>query len=177
MSYMDALWIKIANSYSKWPPIACTQSLNLCGHSSIELRNTSTGKSAVAFLRDHFKLSISGCLFLQHPLPWTELELPAGLSPSTQSTDNPAVAGDKCSRLHLHFRLVFCKSVPKPLGLQIVVQSFKRWLVSRDIPILKFKAVSSEGICRFPVDVLCNLIDGWPQWLKDCVHANGGHFE
>ena len=114
-----------------------TQSLSLCGHSSIKLCNISTGKSAAAFRRYCFKLSILGCLFLQHPLPWTELELPTGLSPSTQGTDNPAVAEDTFSRLHLHFRLAFCKSRHKPLELQIVVQSFRRWLASRDIPILK----------------------------------------
>ena len=104
------------------PPIACTQSLSFCGHSSVELRNTSSGKYVAAFQRDHFKLSILGCLFMQHPLPWTELKLPVGLSPSTQDTDKPAVAGDKCSGLHLHFRLAFCKSGPKSLGLQIVFQ-------------------------------------------------------
>ena len=114
-----------------------TQSLSLCGQSSIKLCNTSTGKSAAAFRRDRFKLSMLGCLVLQHSLLWTELELPAGLSPSTQGMDNPAVAGDKCYGSHLHFRLAFCKSGPKPLGLQIVVQSFRRWLTSRDIKILK----------------------------------------
>ena len=103
------------HSSSKWPPLARTQSVSLYGHSSIELPNTSTGKSAAAFRRDRFKLSILGCLFLQHPIPWTEVELPAGLSPSTQGTDNPAVTGDKCYRLHLHFRLAFCKSGPKPM--------------------------------------------------------------
>ena len=70
--------------------------LSLCGHSSIELCNTLTGKSAAAFRRERFKRSILGCLLLQHPLPWTEMELPAGLSPSTEGTDNPAVTGDKC---------------------------------------------------------------------------------
>ena len=114
---------KIRNSFSKWPPLALTQSLRLCGHPPSKLRNTSTGKSAAACRRDRFKHSILGCLFLQHPLPWTQLELPAGLRPSTQGMDNPAVAGDKCFRLHLHFRLAFCKSRPKPLGLQIVVQA------------------------------------------------------
>ena len=122
MTYRDALWIKITNSYSKLPPLACTQSLSLCGHSPVELRNT-IGKSAAAFRRDRFKLSILGCLFLQHLLPWTELELPTGLSPSTQGMDNPAVAGDKCSELYLHCRLAFCKSRPKPLELQIVIQA------------------------------------------------------
>ena len=58
-------------------------------HPSIELRNISTGKSAAAFRRDCFKLSILGCLFLRHPILLSELELPAGLSPSTQGTDNP----------------------------------------------------------------------------------------
>ena len=113
-------YIVEVRNFSHCPPC-------LSGRSSIELHNT-TGKSVAAFRRDRFKLSVLGCLFLQHPLPWTELELPAGLSPSTQGTDNPAVAGDKCSGLHLHFRLAVCKSVYKPLGLQIVVQSFRRWL-------------------------------------------------
>ena len=46
-----------------------------------------------------------------------ETSRPVELSPSTQGTDTPAVAGNKCCRLHLHFRLAFCKSRPKPLGL------------------------------------------------------------
>ena len=146
---MDALWIKITNSYSKWPPLARTQSLRLCVHSSIELHNTSTGKSAAAFWRDRFKLSILGCLFLQHPLPWTELELPSGLSPSTQGTDNPSVAGDKCSGLQLHFRLAFCKSGSKPHGLQIVVQASGDDLQVETSQYWKFKAVSLVGSCRF----------------------------
>ena len=137
MNHMDALWIKIVYSCSKWPPLSRTQSLKLCCRPSIELRNTLTGKSAAAFRRDNFKLSILGCLFLQHLLPRTELELPPGLSPSTQGTDNPAVAGEEYSRLHLHFRLAFSKSRPKALGLQIVVQSFRRRLALRDIRILK----------------------------------------
>ena len=75
MSYMDALWIKIPNSYSKWPAIACTQPLSLCGHSSIELCNKSTGKSAAAFRRDPYKLSILGyvssCNTLFHGQNWS----------------------------------------------------------------------------------------------------------
>ena len=140
MTYMDAF--KIANSYSKWPPIAYIQALSLSGHSSIELRNTSTAKSAAAFRKDRFKLSILGCPYLQHPLPWTELELPAGLSSSTQGMDNPAVAWDKCYKFNLHFRLAFLKPRPKLLRLQIVVQveTSQYW---------KFRAVSSEGSYRF----------------------------
>ena len=149
MRYMDALWIEIANSYSKQPLLACTQSLSLCSHSSVELCNTSTGKSAAAFWRDCFKLSLLGCLFLQQPLPWTELELPAGLSPNTQGTNNPAVAEDKCSGLHLHFRLAFCKSEPKLLGLKIVVQSSGDGFEKETSQYWKFKAVCPEGWCRF----------------------------
>ena len=96
-----------------------------------------------------FKLSILGCLFLQHPLPWTELELPAGLRSSTQGMDNPAVAGDKCSGLHLHFRLAFWKSGHKPLILQIAVQASGDGLQVETSQYWKFKAVSSEGSCRF----------------------------
>ena len=149
MIYKDALWIKIANSYLKWPTLVHTQSFSLCGHPSIEFRNTSTGKSAAAFRRDRFKLLILGYLFMQHPLPWTELELSAGLSPSTQGTDNRVVAGDKCSGLHVHVRLAFCKSGSKPLGLQNVVQASGDGLQVETSQYWKFKAVSSEGSYRF----------------------------
>ena len=108
---------------TKLPPLARTQSLSLCGLSSIESGNTSIGESATAFRRDRFKLSILGCLFLQHPLPWTEQQFPAGLSPSTQGTEHPAMAGDRCPGFHPHFRLAFCKSGPTPLGLQIEVET------------------------------------------------------
>ena len=67
---------------TKWPPITCIKSLSLCGHPSIELLNTSTGNSAAAFRRDRFKLSILGCLFLQHPFLWTELELQQDSAPA-----------------------------------------------------------------------------------------------
>ena len=151
MSYMDALWIKIRNSYSKWPPLARTEPFSLCGRSSIELLNTSTGKSAAAFRRDRFKLKLQilGSFFLQHPLPWTEVELPAGLSPSTQDTDNQAVAGDKYFGLHLHFRSAFCKSGPKSLGLQIVFQDSGDGLQVETSQYWAFKAVSSEGSCVY----------------------------
>ena len=34
-----------------------------------------------------------------------------------------------------------------------------------------------KATADFPSDVLRNSIHGWPQELKDCVHANGGHSE
>ena len=154
--------MQIRNTYSKWPPLARTQYLSLNGR---------------CLPKNRFKLSILGCLFLRHPLPWTELELPAGLSPITQGTDNQAVAGDKCSGLHLHFRLVFCKSRPKPLGLKIVAQALGDGLQVETSQYLKFKRSLWKTGADFPVDVLRNSIDEWPQRLKDCVSANGGHFE
>ena len=60
---------------------------------------------------------------LANPLPWTDLELSTGLSPSIQGMVNLAVAGDKYSGLHHYFRLAFCKTGPKPHGLQIMVQA------------------------------------------------------
>ena len=100
MSYMNALWIKIINSYSKWPPLACTQSLSLCGHSPIELRNASTGKSAAASL--NFQCwGISSCK--PSPGAWTTICSPRGLGPYFQKANlkwklspehlSPATAG------------------------------------------------------------------------------------
>ena len=34
-----------------------------------------------------------------------------------------------------------------------------------------------KAAADFPVDVLLNSVDEWLQRLKDCVRANGGHFE
>ena len=34
-----------------------------------------------------------------------------------------------------------------------------------------------KAAADFPVDVMRNSIDGHPQRFKDCVRANGGHFE
>ena len=60
---------KSKNSYSKWPPFAHTESLSLYGHSSIELCNTSSGKSAAAFQRGRFKaFNIGMSLFASHLL-------------------------------------------------------------------------------------------------------------
>ena len=149
MRYKDALWMNIANSYSKWSTLERAQSLSPCGHPLIKLRNTSNGKSAAAFRRNCFKIWSLRCLYLQHSLPWTELELPAGLSPSTDGTDNPAVAEDKCSGIHLHWRFAFYKSEPKPLGLQILVQSSGDGLQTETSRYWKFKVFSSEGWYRF----------------------------
>ena len=149
MSYMDVLWIKIANSYSKWPHISYTQSLSLCGHSSIELCNTSTGKSAAAFRRDRFKLSTLGCLYLQ-PLfhgenwsfqhvsasahkarttqQWPETNVPDFISTS----DWPSASPD--------LNPLDYKLWSKASGDGLQVDTSQYW---------KFKAISSEGSCRF----------------------------
>ena len=34
-----------------------------------------------------------------------------------------------------------------------------------------------KAAAHFPVDLLRNSVDGWPQRLKDCVRANGGRIE
>ena len=149
MSYMDALWIKIRNSYSKWLPLALIQSLSLSGRSSIELRNSSTGKSAAAFRRNRFKLSVLGCLFLQHPLPWIELELPAVLSPSTQGMDNQQlqetnvpdfISTSDWPSVSPYLNLLDYKLWSKASRDGLQVEIFQYW---------NFKAVSSEGSCRF----------------------------
>ena len=163
MSYMDALWIKITNSYSKWPPLACTQSLSLCGHSSVKLRNTSTGKSAAASWRDRFKFSVLDVPSCKPSLQdWTTICSPRGLGPDLQKANLkwrwcpehlcPATAG-----------------LSVPCGLELS-------------PARSSSSVHGRGCCKkreaanFPV-VLRNSIDEWPQRLKDCVHANSGHFE
>ena len=144
--------------------------LNPCVHSSIELRNTSTRKSAAALRSDRFKLSILICLFLQYPLPWAELEPPAGLTPSIQGTDNPAEAGDKCSGLHLHFRLAFWKSGPKVFDYKLRSKlhevACKKWHPN----IESLKRSLWKAAPDFPVDVyVIQLISGHKDLRTACV--------
>ena len=48
-------------------------------------------------------------------------------------------------------------------GLQVETSHYRNYL--------------RKAAADFPIDVLRNSIDGWPQRLKDCVHAISGHFE
>ena len=43
--------------------------------------------------------------------------------------------------------------------------------------IESLKRSLQKAVADFPVDLLRNSIDEWPQRLKDCVHAIGGHIE
>ena len=151
--------------------------LKTCGHSSIELHNTSTGKSAAAFRRDDFKLSILGCLFLQSPLPWTELGLPAGLA-----TAHTARKTQKWQETNVPD---FMSTSDWPsASLDLNPLDYKQWSKLQEMAckqrhpnIESLKQSLQKAAADFPVNVLCNSIDGWPQRLKDCVCANRGHFE
>ena len=147
MSYMDVLWIKIATSYPKWPLLARTQSLSHCGHPSIKLRNTSTGKPAAAFRRDRFKHSILGYVYLQ-AISWSfgpQFLHQGGLGLGLQKANlkwrwspeyfTPSTAG---------------LSVPCVLELSPAENCpWKRVLQEEISQYWKFKAVSLEGSCRF----------------------------
>ena len=181
MSYMDVLWIKIATSYSKWTPLARTQSLSHCGHPLIKLRNTPTGKSAAAFRRNRFKLSILGfSTYKPSPDAWTTICSPRSLGPNLQKVNLkwrwspeyscPATAG---------------LSVPCVLGLSPAGSSSRPTVHGRgcckkrhpNIGCLKLKPPLRKAAADFPVVVyLRNLIDERPQRFKDSVRANGGHF-
>ena len=177
MTYMNALWNKITTSYSKWPPLARTQSLCLCGYSSIELRNTSTRKSAAAFRRDSFKLSILRSLFLQAiSWVWTTIYSPRDLVPDLQKANLkrrwslehmfPATAGLS----------VPCVLEPSPAGSSSSVHG-RGCCKKRHPNIESLRRSLRKAAADFPVDVLRNSIDEDLQRLKDCVRANGSHFK
>ena len=172
---MDALWIKITNTYSKWPQLACTQSLSLCGHSSIELLSTSTWKSAAAFRRDCFKRSILGYLFLQ-AISWS---LDHDLYPKGFRS-GLAEGQSEVSLEHL-FPATAGLSMPCVLGLNPAGSSSSvhgRGCCKKRHPNIEISKRSlRKAAADFPVDMLLNSIDEWSQYLKDCVHANGDQFE
>ena len=72
-------------------------------------------------------------------------------------------------------------SVPCVLGLSPAGSSnsvhgrgcFKK----RHLNIASLKRSLRKAAEDFPVDVLRNSIDEWPQRLKNCVHVLGGYFE
>ena len=143
MRYMDVLWIKIASSYSKWPPLAHTQSLSLCGHPSIELRNT-TGKIAAVFGRQYWDVSSCNTLFHGQNRSFQQDSAPAHKPQTTQqwqetnvpdfisTSDWPSVSPD--------LNPLDYKLWSKASGDGLQVETSQYW---------KFKAVSSEGSCKF----------------------------
>ena len=119
-----------SSCYWKWPTLACTQCWSLYGHSSIELCNTSTGKFAAAFRRDHYSILGSSLL----PTPCSMYRTGASSRTQTQHTRHRQPSSgwrQKCSGLHLHFRLAFWKSGPKPPLTTNCGPNFRRWLASR----------------------------------------------
>ena len=99
---------------------------------------------------------VSSCNNLFHGQNWS-------FQQDSDPAHNPPVAGDKCSALHLHFRLAFCKSGPKPLGLHFVVQSSGDASKKRHPNTESLKRSLRKAAADFPVDVVHNLIYGWPQ--------------
>ena len=148
MSYMDVLWIKITNSYSKWTPLACTQSLSLCGHSSIELRSTLANlqlpSKETTLNFQYWDVSSCNILFHGQNLSFQQDSTPAHKAWTTQQwletnvLDFISTSDWPCVTRYL-----------KPLALQIVFQSSGDDLQVETSQYWKFKAVPSEGSCRF----------------------------
>ena len=177
MSYVDALWLKIVNIYSKWPPSAHTRSLSLCGHISIELRNKSTGKSAATFRRDCFILSILECVYLQ-AISWSldhNLKSKGFWSEFAEGQSEVETKSGIFASCHCWVVSALCVGV-SPAGNSGSVHG--RGCCKVRLPnIESLKRFLRKAAADFRVDVLHNSIDEWPQRLKDCVHAIGGHFE
>ena len=136
-----------------------TQSLSLCGHSSTKLCNISTGKSAAAFRRNHFKLSIMGCLYLQviswsldHIL-WSK-GFRSGLAKGQSEVEMKSGTFVSC---HCWVVRALCVGAESCWKLQFC--PWKRVLLEETSQYWKLKSVSAD----FPVDVLRNSTDGWPQ--------------
>ena len=141
--------------------------LNLCGHSSIVLRNTSTGILAAAFQRDRFKLSILGRLFLQYPLPWTELELPAGLSPIHKARTTQKWLETNVP--DFIFPLDWPSESPdlNPLDYKLWYKFQEMACKKRHPNIESLKQSLHKAAADFPVDVLRNSIDECLKRFKD----------
>ena len=166
MSYMNALWIKIANSYSKWPPLACTQFLSVCGHPSIELCNTATGKSAAAFGTDHSKLSIWGYLYLQ-AISWSlDLNLYSKGFRSRLAEGQSEVEMKSGTFVSSHWWVVrtLCGGAESCRKLSSV--HGRGCCKKRHSNIESLKRSLRKAAAGFPVDVLHNSTDGWPQRLR-----------
>ncbi len=61
---------------------------------------------------------------------------------------------------------------------------YKLWSVLQDMScknrhpnIYSLKHSLVKAVADFPLEMLCNSKDEWPQRLKDCVKVKGGHFE
>ena len=139
----------------------------------IELRNTSTGNSAAAFRRDRFKVQY--LLAKPSPEAWTTICNPGSLGPDLQKANQkwrwgPELLSPVTARLS-----VLCVLALSPSGSSSSVHG-RGCCKKRHPNIESLKRSLWKAVADFPIDVLRNLIDEWTQRLKDCVHANGGHF-
>ena len=107
--------------------------------------------------------NVSSCSTLFHGQNWSFQQDSAR---THKALNNPAVAGDKCSRLHLHSDWPSASPDLNPLDYKLWSKASADGLQVETSQYWKFKAISLED---FPVDVLHNSIDGWPQRFKDCV--------
>ena len=146
-----------------------TQSLSLCGHPSVELRNTPTGKSAVPFQGNCLNFQywyVSSCNTLFHGQNWsfqqdsapvhkvqtTEQWQETSVQDLISTSDWPSAGPDLYP---LDYILWYKASAD---GLQIGTSQYE-----------SLKQNLRKAAADFPVDVLRNSSDGWPQRLKDCV--------
>ena len=146
---MDVLWIKMSTSYSKWSPIACTQSLSLSGHSSIELRNTSTANlqlpsEETSLIFQYWDVSFCNTVFDWQNWSFQQDSAPAHKARTTQQLQETNVpdfiyTSDWPSASPYLIPLDY-KLWSKASGDGLQVETLQYW---------KFKAVSSEDSCRF----------------------------
>ena len=154
-----------------------TQSLSLCGRSSIEFRNTATGKSAPTLKKTALNFSYwdgSFCNTLFHGQNWSfqQDSAPAHKAQTTQQWQETNVL-DFISISDWPSASPYLNSLDYKLWSKLQEMACKK----RHPNIESLKQSLRKAAADFPVDVLRNSIEGWPQSLKDCVCTNGGHFE
>ena len=123
---------------SLWPPI----------NPSMEIPNTSTGKSAAAFRRDHFKFSILGCLLLASHLLKIGPQFVKGFrSELAEGQSEVEMKSGTFVSCHCWVVCALCAGAESCWKLQFCPR--KRMLQEETSQYWKFKVVSLEGSCKF----------------------------
>ena len=120
--------------------------------------------------RDLQTFNIGMSILASHLLkPWTTISRPRGFGPDLEKANLKW----RWSPEHLSLATAGL-SVPYVLGLSPAGSS-RRCCKKRHPNIESLKRYLPKAAADFPVDMLRNSIDSWPQRLRDCVHANDGH--
>jgi len=103
--------------------------------------------------------------------------LSAELSSCPQGQDDSGVAAEARSGIYQLRELALGASRPQPLDYKLWAVSENMTCQQRHNNLESLKRSIVKAVAEIPLQTLRAAIAQWPESLKACVEAEGGHFE